>query len=1137
MKRKAISTTILALACLGITVSGHAATNNDRFYVAQISPSVTTTTAPQAYFLTITNDIVSGPSHFIRQIKVTVPAAFTLVNIPGTTSPVTLPPLWMVQSITPAANLPGPHVITFVTINSNDQSMTSGKSATFVINASVPGGSTSCTSSQFHQWLLDVNQAIGGGNGNTYLPRAGSPYPPKVEVTSATCKTATLLNLAISPSAISTTGNQTVTLTATLTSSLDNSPIGNEPITFTLGGQNVIPCAGGTPATNASGVATCSFVPQSLTGAPFPLAAGNYDAIAHFAGDTAPTPDWGASDSQAKQLTVNATGTGVTVADAEGPFGGSVSLVATLTSGGSGIGGKTVTFLMNGVSVGTAVTDGSGIATKTNVSLEGIAAGSHPGYIGVSFAADSTYSGATGSATLKVTTISGTIDLTDLTKTYNGSAQYPTVTTNPSGLGVLWTNAPQTNAGSYVVTATIQDNNYTGSDTDTFVIQPKNLTATITAASKSYNGSNAAQITNCTLSGVIPADVPNVTCNTSDAAFASSEAGTWTVTANVSLTGSASANYTVTSPVTTTASIIKANQTALTLIASSPLTFNQSQTLSTTGGTGNGAVTFSLVSGPCTLVGAQLTANSGTGACIVKATKAGGNNYEDVTSPEVTVTLQKANQDALTVTGPGSITYGTTGTATYSGGSGTGAVTFSAGASTGCSVSGTTVSVSDASGSCSLTATKAGDNNYNSATSAPFNVTLNKASQAALTVTGPESITYGSTGEATATGGTGTGALSFSAGASTGCSVSGTTITVTNASGNCVLTATKAADNNYNATTSAPFTVTLNKANQAALTVTAPSSLTYGNTGTATASGGSGTGTVSFSAAGSTGCSVSGTTVSVSNASGTCTLTATKAGDDNYNATTSAPFQVTLNKANQSTLSVTAPASVTYGTTGTATTSGGNGTGAVSFDATGSTGCSVSGTTVSVSNASGTCTLTATKAGDDNYNATSSAPYNVTLNKATAIVNLSNLSLPYNGQAQFPTASTTPGGLTIVWTGAPQTNPGTYDVTAAVNDLNYAGQASGKFIITKLSQTITFTSITVEAKATSEGPVTFTNDSPAICQLVSNGLKPGTTDTYTATLTLLSGNWTDCKARANQSGTANYEAAPQATALLGTLGL
>src|SRR6266849_4959724 len=157
MKRIATSVVTVALACLGMVVDAKGATNNDRSYVAQISPSATTPLITQPYHLTVTNDLRSGPSHFIRQIIVTVPAAFPLVNIPGTTSPVTPPPLWKVQSITGS---PGTaHVITLVTISSSDASMTSGKSATVVINATSPASSGTCGpgGSASYTWNLAVN--------------------------------------------------------------------------------------------------------------------------------------------------------------------------------------------------------------------------------------------------------------------------------------------------------------------------------------------------------------------------------------------------------------------------------------------------------------------------------------------------------------------------------------------------------------------------------------------------------------------------------------------------------------------------------------------------------------------------------------------------------------------------------------------------------------------------------------------------------------------------------------------------------------------------------------------------------------------------------------------------------------------
>src|SRR4051794_3880158 len=98
MKRIALSAMTLTLAYLGMPGDAKAAA--DRFYVATISPSVTVVSTPVLYKLSVTNDIQSGSSHFIRQIALTVPAAFSLVNIPSTNSPITLPPFWKVQSIT-----------------------------------------------------------------------------------------------------------------------------------------------------------------------------------------------------------------------------------------------------------------------------------------------------------------------------------------------------------------------------------------------------------------------------------------------------------------------------------------------------------------------------------------------------------------------------------------------------------------------------------------------------------------------------------------------------------------------------------------------------------------------------------------------------------------------------------------------------------------------------------------------------------------------------------------------------------------------------------------------------------------------------------------------------------------------------
>ena len=271
-------------------------------------------------------------------------------------------------------------------------------------------------------------------------------------------------------------------------------------------------------------------------------------------------------------------------------------------------------------------------------------------------------------------------------------------------------------------------------------------------------------------------------------------------------------------------------------------------------------------------------------------------------------------------------------------------------------------------------------------------VTLQKANQAALTVAAtPSTVIYGSTSTLSATGGTGTGAVTYGVGTSTGCSVAVDILSVVNASGTCDVTATKAADNNYNVVTSAALPVILQKANQAALIVVDPSPVVYGSTPTLSTTGGNGTGAVSYSVGASTGCSVVGSTLSVTDASGLCSVTATKAADNNYNVVTSAALPVTLQKANQAALTVVAtPSTVIYGNTSTLSITGGSGTGAVTYSAGASTGCSIVGSTLSVTDASGTCSVTATKAADNNYNVATSAAHPVTLSKATTTTTITN---------------------------------------------------------------------------------------------------------------------------------------------------
>jgi hypothetical protein len=103
----------------------------------------------------------------------------------------------------------------------------------------------------------------------------------------------------------------------------------------------------------------------------------------------------------ATQASIQAN-TSLTVNSAAGTYGGTVNLSASLTSGGSSVSGKSVSFTLNGSSAGTATTATNGVATLNNVGLAGIGAGTYSTGVGVSFAGDTNYTGSSGSNSLTV---------------------------------------------------------------------------------------------------------------------------------------------------------------------------------------------------------------------------------------------------------------------------------------------------------------------------------------------------------------------------------------------------------------------------------------------------------------------------------------------------------------------------------------------------------------------------------------------------------------------------------------------------------------------------------------------------------------------------------------------------------------
>jgi MBG domain (YGX type)/PASTA domain/Galactose oxidase, central domain len=280
--------------------------------------------------------------------------------------------------------------------------------------------------------------------------------------------------------------------------------------------------------------------------------------------------------------------------------------------------------------------------------------------------------------------------------------------------GPCSTNGKISGAGVCTITASAAAiGNYSAaSQTQSFTIYP----AVIEVIANNLNGTFGQPLPPLTFrySGFVNSDTASVISGApalSTTATVTSNAGSYPI--DVSTGTLAAANYSFLY-VNGKLTVQPANQSSLTLIAASPLTYNQSETLSVTGGSTGGAVTYS-ATGPCAISGAKLTANSGTGACLVTATMAGNTNYNAVTStPANPITLALASQIiTFTTNPPTSAAYNTTFTVSATGGASGNAVTFTS--SGACSNTGATYKMTNSTGTCSVIASQAGNSNYGAA--------------------------------------------------------------------------------------------------------------------------------------------------------------------------------------------------------------------------------------------------------------------------------------------------------------------------------------------------------------------------------------------------------------------------------------
>lgn len=638
---------------------------------------------------------------------------------------------------------------------------------------------------------------------------------------------------------------------------------------------------------------------------------------------------------------------------------------------------------------------------------------------------------------------SASLSLSGLNQTYTGSPLAVTVTSTPLGLSTVnvtyndSATAP-TDAGAYSVIATLDNPSYAATATGTFVIAKAAQSALIASGPASAAFGDAAvplTTTGGSGSGAISFSAgASTACSVTAGGLLSITSGTGTC--SVTATKAADANYESITSAPITVSPVKA--VASISLSDLAYTYDASAKSATATTTPAGLADVSITYNGS----ATLPVNAGSYAVLATLS----NNDYSAPGASATLVIAQAAQAELTITGPSTISFGGSGVALgTAGGSSTGAVTFDAGASTACSVTAAgSVHATSGTGTCDITAAKAGDVNYLPVTSGVFSLAISKAS-ATLTLDGL-TATYDGTPKSVSVA---------SSPVATGISVTydGSSTAPTNAGSYAVVATLTNAD--YEATP-ASGTLVIARADQSEFTLTAPTTATYlAGTVQLSANGGSGSGAVTYSSLSPVTCSVNASTgvTSILTGTGSCVVSATRAGDANYNAITAASASIALNTASQS-IRFAPLSGKTYGDdafTVSATASSGL---PVSFSAVAGSQCSVTGSTVTLAGA-GDCAVQASQAGNDNFAAAAPVSQSFWIAKRVATATAfsgtvtlgGTISLPcsvsdlLSGDAGAVTCTTavpsiTTGGSYITTPVVAPLDPANYAVTSVLGTLN-----------------------------------------------------------------------------------------------------
>ncbi|SNT36705.1 Por secretion system C-terminal sorting domain-containing protein [Ekhidna lutea] len=382
-----------------------------------------------------------------------------------------------------------------------------------------------------------------------------------------------------------------------------------------------------------------------------------------------------------------------------------------------------------------------------------------------------------------------------------------------------------------------------------------------------------------------------------------------------------------------------------------------------TGGDSGNPVTFISSDESVAIVSGSMVTIVGAGSTVITASQAGSDNYEAATDVTQEVIVGKQSQ-TITFEAIEPKTFGDTDfELVVTGGDSDNSVTFTSSDESVATVSGSTVTIVGA-GATTITASQAGNDTYETATDVTQELIVGKQSQT-ISFEAIESKTFGDADfELFATGGDSGNPITFTSSDEGVTIVSGSMVTIVGA-GTTTITASQVGNDNYEAATDVNQELIVGKQSQT-LSFEAIESKTFGDPDfELVATGGDSGNPVAFISSDESVATVSGSMVTIVGA-GTTTITASQGGDDTYEAATDVTQELIVGKQSQ-TISFEAIEAKTFGDADfELVATGGDSGNPITFTSSDVSVATISGSMVTIVGA-GTTTITASQAGNDNY--------------------------------------------------------------------------------------------------------------------------------------------------------------------------